>query len=197
MGTSSVKVSLLDIESGRLRGLVDQPHNGDAHRDPARRMGGAGPRNVVAVHRRRDPRYRLAPPYERGPRHRHHLPDARAGLSRPRRGAGPAQVDHLVRFAGRGNRRRGAGRARPRPFLQRLLNSPGNFTASKPAWVKRNEPELFARIDRFMLPGDYIAYRLSGGPRPPKADSRNRYSGTSPQGARPTSWPTTTASPAR
>ncbi len=46
--------------------------------------------------------------------------------------------------------------------LAHTLNSPGNFTASKLAWVKRNEPELFAEIDRFILPGDYIAYRLSG-----------------------------------
>lgn len=46
--------------------------------------------------------------------------------------------------------------------LSHTLNSPGNFTASKLAWVKRHEPELFARIDCFMLPGDYIAYRLSG-----------------------------------
>ena len=46
--------------------------------------------------------------------------------------------------------------------LARTRNSPGNFTASKLAWVKRNEPELFAEIDRFILPGDYIAYRLSG-----------------------------------
>lgn len=46
--------------------------------------------------------------------------------------------------------------------LEHTLNSPGNFTASKLAWVKRNEPELFARIRTFMLPGDYIAYRLSG-----------------------------------
>ena len=46
--------------------------------------------------------------------------------------------------------------------LSHLLNSPGNFTASKLAWVKRNEPQLFERIDRFMLPGDYAAYRLSG-----------------------------------
>ncbi len=43
-----------------------------------------------------------------------------------------------------------------------LLNSPGNFTASKLAWVKRNEPELFAKIDKAMLPGDYVAYKLSG-----------------------------------
>lgn len=46
--------------------------------------------------------------------------------------------------------------------LEHLLNSPGNFTASKLAWVRRNEPELFARIDKVMLPGDYIAFRLSG-----------------------------------
>lgn len=46
--------------------------------------------------------------------------------------------------------------------LSHLLNSPGNFTASKLAWVKENEPALFDRIDKIMLPGDYIAMRLSG-----------------------------------
>jgi xylulokinase len=46
--------------------------------------------------------------------------------------------------------------------LQHLLNSPGNFTAAKLAWVKENEPELFAKIDKFMLPGDYIAMKMSG-----------------------------------
>lgn len=46
--------------------------------------------------------------------------------------------------------------------LNHVLNSPGNFTASKLAWVKRHEPQLFAQIDKFLLPGDYIAYRLSG-----------------------------------
>ena len=46
--------------------------------------------------------------------------------------------------------------------MEHLLNSPGNFTASKLAWVKRNEPDNYARIWRFMLPGDYIAYRLTG-----------------------------------
>ena len=50
----------------------------------------------------------------------------------------------------------------PELCLEHLLNSPGNFTASKLAWVKENEPELFAQIDRFMLPGDYILYRLTG-----------------------------------
>lgn len=46
--------------------------------------------------------------------------------------------------------------------LEHLLNSPGNFTASKLAWVKQHEPDVYARIDKFMLPGDYIAMRLSG-----------------------------------
>ncbi|MCQ2174966.1 MAG: carbohydrate kinase [Bacteroidales bacterium] len=46
--------------------------------------------------------------------------------------------------------------------MDTLLNSPGNFTASKLAWVKENEPEVYSKIWKFMLPGDYIAYRLSG-----------------------------------
>lgn len=46
--------------------------------------------------------------------------------------------------------------------LGRSLNSPGNFTASKLAWVRQNEPHLYEKIDTFMLPGDYIAYRLTG-----------------------------------
>ncbi len=58
--------------------------------------------------------------------------------------------------------------------LEHLLNSPGNFTASKLAWVKVNEPELYAQIDTFMLPGDYIMYRLTG-------DKRTTVSGLSEQ----------------
>lgn len=46
--------------------------------------------------------------------------------------------------------------------LSRLLNSPGNFTAAKLAWVKENQPELYDRIDKFMLPGDYIGMKLTG-----------------------------------
>ena len=48
--------------------------------------------------------------------------------------------------------------------LSHLLNSPGNFTAAKLAWIKENEPELYGRIHKIMLPGDYIAMRLSGAP---------------------------------
>ena len=46
--------------------------------------------------------------------------------------------------------------------LSHLLNSPGNFTASKLAWVKDNEPEIYRRIYKIMLPGDYIAMKLTG-----------------------------------
>ncbi len=45
--------------------------------------------------------------------------------------------------------------------LHHLLNSPGNFTASKLAWVREHEPALFKRIHKIMLPGDYLAMRLT------------------------------------
>lgn len=50
----------------------------------------------------------------------------------------------------------------PNGFLQSHLNSPGNFTASKLAWVKRNEPEIYSRVDKFMLPGDFLSMCLTG-----------------------------------
>lgn len=46
--------------------------------------------------------------------------------------------------------------------MEHYLNFPGNFTAAKLAWVKTNEPQLYARIDKIMLPGDYVAMRLTG-----------------------------------
>lgn len=50
----------------------------------------------------------------------------------------------------------------PSTCLQHLLNSPGNFTASKLAWVKENEPALYTKIDKIMLPGDYISLQFTG-----------------------------------
>jgi len=45
--------------------------------------------------------------------------------------------------------------------LSNYLNSPGNFTASKIKWVKDNKPEIYSRIFKIMLPGDYIAMKLT------------------------------------
>ena len=47
-------------------------------------------------------------------------------------------------------------------ILKKLLNSPGNFTASKLKWVKDNEPDVYNKIYKIMLPGDYIAYKFTG-----------------------------------
>jgi xylulokinase len=46
--------------------------------------------------------------------------------------------------------------------LSHLLNSPGNFTAAKLAWVRENEPSVFGKIHKIMLPGDFIALRMTG-----------------------------------
>ncbi|MCC8020021.1 MAG: carbohydrate kinase [Rikenellaceae bacterium] len=46
--------------------------------------------------------------------------------------------------------------------LSTVLNSPGNFTAAKLAWVRENEPNVYERADKLLLPGDYIAMRLTG-----------------------------------
>ncbi|MCD7935732.1 MAG: carbohydrate kinase [Tannerellaceae bacterium] len=46
--------------------------------------------------------------------------------------------------------------------LSHLLNSPGNFTAAKLAWIKEYEPAVYESIDKILLPGDYIAMRMTG-----------------------------------
>jgi len=43
-----------------------------------------------------------------------------------------------------------------------LLNSPGNFTAAKLRWVQENQPEIFSKVYKMMLPGDFIAMKLTG-----------------------------------
>jgi xylulokinase len=48
--------------------------------------------------------------------------------------------------------------------LSHLLNSPGNFTATKLAWVKEHEPSIYSKIHKIMLPGDYFALRMTGDP---------------------------------
>jgi xylulokinase len=50
----------------------------------------------------------------------------------------------------------------PETCLSRMLNSPGNFTASKLAWVKENEPAVFSKAHTMLLPGDWVAMRMTG-----------------------------------
>lgn len=163
MGTSSIKVSLMDIESGacvdsstnpKTEMPIDTLRDGWAEQDPEMwwRYIGEGIRDIAS---------------------RHSMQEVRAiGITYQMHGLvcldsdGKPLRKSIIwcdsRAVAIGDEARDAlGRDR---CLERLLNSPGNFTASKAAWVKRNEPELFGRIDRFMLPGDYAAYRLSGEP---------------------------------
>jgi len=49
----------------------------------------------------------------------------------------------------------------PQGFLKSHLNSPGNFTASKLSWVKNNEPALYEKVHKFMLPGDFLCMCLT------------------------------------
>ncbi|MFA5422269.1 MAG: FGGY family carbohydrate kinase [Phycisphaerae bacterium] len=50
----------------------------------------------------------------------------------------------------------------PKKCLSHMLNSPGNFTASKLKWVKDNEPAIFSKIHKMMLPGDFVAMKMTG-----------------------------------
>ena len=55
-----------------------------------------------------------------------------------------------------------AGKIGEKKCLKRLFNLPGNFTASKLKWVKDNEPDIYSKIHKMMLPGDYIAMKMTG-----------------------------------
>ena len=161
MGSSSVKVSLMDVPTGRCIAsstnprtemTIDAPRAGWAEQDPEMwwRYICDGIRAVGAEHSLADVR-------AIGITYQMHGLVMLGAEGKPLRksiiwcdsravGTGAEAFDAL------GHER----------CLTHLLNSPGNFTASKAAWVRRNEPEIFARTDKFMLPGDYAVYRLSG-----------------------------------
>lgn len=161
VGSSSVKVSLLDIESGKCVGSATNPkveapiralHKGWAEQDPEMWWGfvcdgikeiGAGCKlsDVVSI----------------GITYQMHGLVAVDKDVKPVRDAIIWCDSRAVEIGAEALEGIGYGKC-----MEHLLNSPGNFTASKLAWVKRNEPELYARIYKFMLPGDYIAYKLSG-----------------------------------
>ena len=163
VGSSSVKASLLDAQTGRCAGSVfypkaeqkiNSPQPGFAEQDPqcwydcardavrdALRESGARPEEVKAI----------------GIAYQMHglvCVDKNQSVLRPAiiwcdsRAVpyGQAAFDAI-----------GSEKC-----LSHLMNSPGNFTASKLAWVKENQPEIFAKIDKIMLPGDWLAMKLTG-----------------------------------
>ncbi len=173
VGSSSVKASLLDVESGACAGSafypkteqrIDSPEPGFAEQDPqlwydcakdavrdAMQEAGAKPEDIRAI----------------GIAYQMHglvCVDKDQNVLRPSiiwcdsRAVpyGQAAFDSI-----------GA-----ETCLSHLMNSPGNFTAAKLAWVKDHEPELFEKIDKIMLPGDWLAMKLTG-------DARTTLSGLS------------------
>ncbi len=163
LGSSSIKVSIFDAGSGNVLGqshspeqeqIIDAPHPGWAEQNPDMWW-----KHFVTAYRNALKKTDVNPK------------DIKAiGIS--------YQMHGLVTVGNDGKCVRPAiiwcdSRAVPygqRAFdnlgqeysLKHLLNSPGNFTAAKLAWVKDQEPESYRKINYWMLPGDYLAYRLSG-----------------------------------
>ncbi|MDE6624173.1 MAG: carbohydrate kinase [Alistipes sp.] len=161
IGSSSVKVSLLDIATGECVASstnpaqempIDAPQSGWAEQDPEMWWHYAceGIRRMAAEHPMSDVR-------SIGITYQMHGLVCLDEAGRPLRKSIIWCDSRAVGIGAEALEALGRDRC-----LEHVLNSPGNFTASKLAWVKRNEPELFAAVHKFMLPGDYIAYRLSG-----------------------------------
>lgn len=164
IGSSSVKASLVDAQSGKCLASAFYPKSeapiiakqaGWAEQDPAMWLGNLKLATADVLHQAE----------EVNPK------DIKAiGISYQMHGLVCVDKDMNVlrpsiiwcdsRAVPYGN---GAFAALGKDFcLSHLLNSPGNFTASKLAWVKDKEPQLYKRIWKIMLPGDYIAMRLTG-----------------------------------
>jgi len=163
LGSSSIKASLLDVSTGKPAGsatsprtelVIDAPHPGWAEQDP-----GVWWDNVVAA--AAELKAATGKAFESvkaiGISYHMHglvLVDKSGAVLRPSIIWCDSRAVQIGEKAFRG-----IGES---TCLARLLNSPGNFTASKLAWVKENEPKVFARAYRMLLPGDWLAYRLTG-----------------------------------
>ena len=166
IGSSSVKASLVDAQSGKCLASAFYPkqeapiishQSGWAEQDPAMWMGNLKLATADV----------LAQASERGADAR----DVKAiGISYQMHGLVCVDKDmnvlrpsiiwcdsRAVLYGGKAFEDLGAEWC-----MSHLLNSPGNFTAAKLAWVKENEPKVYERIWKIMLPGDYIAMRLTG-----------------------------------
>jgi xylulokinase len=166
VGSSSVKASLLEVATGQCAGsafypkteqVIDSPEPGFAEQDPqcwydtakqsiadAMKEAGAKPEEVKAV----------------GIAYQMHglvCVDKNQNVLRP------AIIwcdSRAVPYGQAAFEALGSEQC-----LSHLMNSPGNFTASKLAWVKEHQPKIYEKIDKVMLPGDWLAMKLTGDAR--------------------------------
>lgn len=162
IGSSSVKVSLLDISSGKCLASVSCPQHempidaaqaGWAEQDPGMWWDHVV-QAITQVARKAGP---LTSLQSIGITYQMHGLVCLGQDGAPLRKAIIWCDSRAIPYGAAAYRALGGGYCQTH-----TLNSPGNFTAAKLAWVKHNEPEVFARMWRWCLPGDYIAYKLSG-----------------------------------
>lgn len=163
IGSSSIKAAVVEADSGQAIGVVKYPESEMAIDAPQPDWAEQNPEdwweNVCKATRKLIRDYRISPAHIKGigiAYQMHGLVLVGKDMSPLR----PSIIWCDSRAVETGDRAfEEIGRAR---CLRSLLNSPGNFTASKLRWVQENEPGLYARAHKFMLPGDYIALKLTG-----------------------------------
>ena len=163
LGTSSIKASVVDGSTGKLvasaqfpdtENTISSPQTGWAEQDPemwwnciqqailrCNSTGKYNPKDIQAI----------------GIAYQMH---GLVMVDRDLRVLRPSIIWCDSRAVEIGNKAFGAIGAEP--CLSHLLNSPGNFTASKLAWVKENEPRIYGSVYKIMLPGDFISMKLTG-----------------------------------
>ena len=166
LGSSFIKASLLHVESGRALASAFHPSQEMPIRSPQPGWAEQDPEqwweHVGVLTRRLLERANVAPASVRaiGISYQMHglvcVDDRRKVLR-------PAILWCDSRAVGQG--RRAFDELGHEECLARLLNSPGNFTASKLRWVMEEEPTVYRRIRHILLPGDYLAMKLTGEPR--------------------------------
>ena len=163
IGSSSIKAALYDIEKGKEKGHaaypknemnIDSPYPGWAEQDPAKWWEAV----VIATKELlKNTETKPAEVKAIGISYQMHglvLADKEQNILRP----SIIWCDsRAVQIGNKAFEEIGKEKC-----LKYLLNSPGNFTASKLRWVIENEPEIYSKVYKFMLPGDYIAMKLSG-----------------------------------
>jgi xylulokinase len=163
IGSSSIKVSLLDSDSGKSieskafpekEMIIDSPEKGWAEQDPATWWKYVKQASKFVLNKAKVSKGELKGIGIAYQMHGLVVVDKNQVVLRPSIIWCDSRAVHIGEkaFAEIGNEY----------CLSHLLNSPGNFTASKLRWVIENQPEIASRIHKIMLPGDYIAMMLSG-----------------------------------